>query len=166
MFHTWRWSIGDGHVHCVVMGTSWNPKDLNSLTICQYNLTNLSVHQPFVNCVIINASREMNELIRCVFCTNGGTVLGGLTNANELRDQQTPEKTDVGETDGCDCHQIEAPETALEAVPVWSSEQFATALKEAGANVILDVRKGMTCLEKNQRRGVALPDWVSKQHVV
>jgi len=30
------------------------------------------------------------------------------------------------------------------AVPVWSSEQFATALKEAGANVILDVRKGMT----------------------
>mmetsp|Transcript_48577 Transcript_48577/g.77303 ORF Transcript_48577/g.77303 Transcript_48577/m.77303 type:complete len:247 (-) Transcript_48577:113-853(-) len=30
------------------------------------------------------------------------------------------------------------------AVPVWSSEQFAKALKEAGANVILDVRKGMT----------------------
>ena len=158
----------------VVMGTSWNPKDLNSLTICQYNLTNLSVHQPFVHCVIINASREMNlELIRCVFCTNGGTVLGGLTNAscasNELGDQQTPEKTDVGETDGCDCHQIEPPKTALEAVPVWSSEQFATALKEAGANVILDVRKGMTRLEKKPtswRRGVALPDWVSKQHAV
>lgn len=31
------------------------------------------------------------------------------------------------------------------AVPVWSSEHFATALEQAGAKVTLDVRKGMTC---------------------
>ncbi|CAJ1427444.1 unnamed protein product [Effrenium voratum] len=30
------------------------------------------------------------------------------------------------------------------AVPVWSSEQFAGRLKDAGAQVVLDVRKGMT----------------------
>ena len=79
--------------------------------------------------------------------------MGGLTNAscasNELGEQT---------------------ETALEAVPVWSSEQFATALKEAGANVILDVRKGMTCLEKNPggRGVVALRRQIgsSKQHVL
>ena len=69
----------------------------------------------------------------------------------------------VGETDGCVIvtKWNLFPDT-FEAVPVWSSEQFATALKEAGAKVILDVRKGMTCL------GVlALPEWVSsKQHMV
>ena len=32
-------------------------------------------------------------------------------------------------------------------MPVWSSEHFARALKEAGAKVTLDVRKGMTCLD-------------------
>ena len=31
-----------------------------------------------------------------------------------------------------------------QAVPCWSSEHFAAALKEAGAEVCLDVRKGMT----------------------
>lgn len=29
---------------------------------------------------------------------------------------------------------------------MWSSEQFAAALKDAGAKVVLDVRKGMTHL--------------------
>ena len=39
----------------------------------------------------------------------------------------------------------------VQAVPVWSSEQFAAALKDAGAKVVLDVRQGMTSPSEEMR---------------